>query len=205
MVNDNTANAEPSETGARSSESDLLAAVAAGDTDAYGHLVERYQDRLYQTMWGILGSREDARDIVQEAFVQAYLKLDSFRAEARFYTWLYRIATNLAWSQKRRKRPTISWDRVREQAGVEPVDRQAGPEGLASRREQIEKLWVALDQMPRQAREILVLRELEGCSYEAIGEILKLPVGTVRSRLFRARARLRSQFQGALPEEAGES
>jgi RNA polymerase sigma-70 factor (ECF subfamily) len=181
-----------------SSEFELVAAVVAGDTDAYGTLVERYQDRLYHSLWGILGSPEDARDVAQEALVQAYLKLNSFRAESRFYTWLYRIAMNLALSYRRRKRPTMSMDQVREQTGSEPAARQVGPEGMALRQEQIEQVWAALDRLPCQAREILVLRELEGCSYETIGEILELPVGTVRSRLFRARLQLRGQLQDRL-------
>lgn len=197
-MNKNAASDEVSKGCDPSSESELVAAVVAGDTDAYGTLVECYQDRLYHALWGILGSPEDARDVAQEALVQAYLKLNSFRAESRFYTWLYRIAMNLALSYQRRKRPTMSMDQVREQTGSEPVDRQVGPEGMALRQEQIEQVWAALDRLPCQAREILVLRELEGCSYETIGEILELPVGTVRSRLFRARLQLREQLQGML-------
>ncbi len=197
-MNRNATSAELPNQSDRPSESRLVAAVVAGDTDAYGTLVERYQDRLYHALWGILGSPEDARDVAQEALVQAYLKLDSFRAESRFYTWLYRIAMNLALSYRRRKRPTMSMEQVREQTGSEPADRQVGPEGLALRQEQIEQVRAALAQLPCQAREILVLRELEGCSYETIGEILELPVGTVRSRLFRARLQLRGQFQGGL-------
>jgi len=197
-VNKNATSTELPQGSDRPSESRLVAAVVAGDTDAYGTLVERYQDRLYHALWGILGSPEDARDVVQEALVQAYLKLNSFRAESRFYTWLYRIAMNLALSYRRRKRSTMSLDQVRERTGSEPADRQVGPEGLALRQEQIERLWAALDRLPHQAREILVLRELEGCRYETIGEILELPVGTVRSRLFRARLQLREQLQGML-------
>jgi RNA polymerase sigma-70 factor (ECF subfamily) len=181
-------------------ESRLVAAVIAGDTEAYGTLIEPYQDRLYHALRGILGSHEDARDVVQDALVQAYRKLSSFRAESRFYTWLYRIAMNLALSTRRRKRPTLSIEQAREQAGSEPAARWVGPEELAMRQEQIDQLWTALDQLPHQAREILVLRELEGCDYETIGEILKLPLGTVRSRLFRARSQLRVQLQNVLSD-----
>jgi RNA polymerase sigma-70 factor (ECF subfamily) len=197
-VNKNAASDEVPKGSDPASEFQLVAAVVAGDGDAYGRLVDRYQDRLYHSVWGILGSHEDARDVVQEALVQAYRKLGSFRAESRFYTWLYRIAMNLALSYQRRKKPMMSIDQVREQTGSEPVDRQVGPEGLVVRQEQIKQLWAALDQLPHQAREILVLRELEGCSYETIGEILELPVGTVRSRLFRARLQLRERLSGML-------
>ncbi len=200
-MNKNAVNADSAQESDRVRESQLVAAVMAGDTDAYGTLVEGYQDRLYHALWGILGSHEDARDVVQEALVQAYLKLDSFRGESRFYTWLYRIAMNLALSHRRRKKPTISLDQAQEQTGNEPADRREGPEEKALRQEQIEQLWAALERLPHQAREILVLRELEGCCYETLGEILELPVGTVRSRLFRARMQLRLECQGMLSGE----
>ena len=181
-------------------ESRLVAAVIAGDTEAYGTLIEPYQDRLYHALRGVLGSHEDARDVVQDALVQAYRKLSSFRAESRFYTWLYRIAMNLALSKRRRIKPTLSIEQAQEHAGNEPAARWVGPEELAMRQEQIDQLWTALDQLPHQAREILVLRELEDCDYETIGEILKLPLGTVRSRLFRARSQLRVQLQNVLSD-----
>lgn len=199
-MNDNAASAGRAERSERFSESRLVEAVLAGDTDAYGALVDRYQDRLNHALWGILGSREDARDIVQEAFLQAYLKLETFRAESRFYTWLYRIAMNLALSHKRRKRPFLSIDQDRQQTGSELIDRQLGPEELVLRQEQFDRLRLALSRLPYQAREILVLRELEGCNYETIGEILELAVGTVRSRLFRARSQLGQRLQGMLSE-----
>ena len=107
---------------------ELIEAAREGDRSAYGRLVERYQDRLYNALVRVVGSAEDARDIAQDAFVQAWLKLDTFRGAAAFYTWLYRIAFNRAMSQQRRTRPTQSLEAAPEAAGVEPVDPGLGPE-----------------------------------------------------------------------------
>ena len=177
-----------------------VAAVLAGDRDAYAVLADRYQDRLFNTMLRIVGSREDAADLVQDALVQAYVKLDTFRGAAKFYTWLYRIAMNLALSKRRRRRPTVSMDAAKEAAGAEPIDDAAGPRECLLSAEQVEQVQTALGQLGDEPRQILVLREIEGCSYETIAEILTLPVGTVRSRLFRARLQLKEKLSTMLQE-----
>src|SRR5215212_5834270 len=105
----------------------LVEAALQGDRDAFGDLVGRYQDRLFNTMLRIAGSREDAADAVQDAFVQAYVKLESFRGDAQFFTWLYRIAMNVALSRRRRRRPVGSLDAAKTNAGEEPMDAAAGP------------------------------------------------------------------------------
>lgn len=179
--------------------------VLAGDKEAFGIFVERYQDRLFNTLVRVLGSREDAHDVVQDAFVQAYVKLESFRGAARFYTWLYRIAMNLALSHRRRRRPVASVDDAKTQAGEEPMDSQPGPDRGVIEQERVEVVQTALLKLGDQHRQILVLREMEGCSYETIGEILQLPVGTVRSRLFRARMQLKEELQSMLPDEVDRS
>ena len=181
----------------------LVEAALRGDRDAFGDLVERYQDRLFNTLVRLTGSREDAADTAQDAFVQAYLKLDSFHGASQFYTWLYRIAMNQALSRRRRRRPTASIDAAKEAAGVEPVDAGESPEGSMLSRERAEQVQSVLDRLGDQHRKILVLREMEGCSYETIAEILELPVGTVRSRLFRARLQLRDGLKSLWSEEAG--
>ena len=183
----------------------LVEQVLAGDRQAFGILVERYQDRLFNTLLRVLGSREDAADVVQEALVQAYVKLDSFRRESKFYTWLYRIAMNLALSQLRRRKPVVSVEAAKEQVGEEPADDQPGPEREMMAHEQVAVVQSALLKLADQHRQILVLREMEGCSYETIGEILDLPVGTVRSRLFRARMQLKTELQNMLPDEVDQS
>ena len=182
-------------------DTQLVQAALGGDKEAFGHLVQRYQDRLFNTLVRVLGSRDDARDIVQDAFVQAFVKLDSFRGDAKFYTWLYRIAMNLALSHRRRRRPTDSLDAAKENVGEEPVAQQPAAAQDLIEQERAELLQQALLKLHDEHRQILVLRELEACSYESISTILELPVGTVRSRLFRARIQLKEQLKLLLPEE----
>jgi RNA polymerase sigma-70 factor, ECF subfamily len=183
-------------------DAQLVKATLAGDRSAFGDLVERHQDRLYNTLVGVLGSRHDALDVLQDAFVQAFVKLDSFRSEAKFYTWLYRIAMNLALSHRRRRRPVVSVEDVKARLGSEPIDGRQGPEQAIEELERADILQQAIACLAEQHRQILVLREMDGCSYESIAEILDLPIGTVRSRLFRARMQLKEQLHNLLPEDA---
>lgn len=180
----------------------LVEAARGGDRDAFGDLVSRYQDRLFNTMVRIAGDRDDAADAVQDAFVQAYVKLDAFRGESQFFTWLYRIAMNVALTRRRRRRPAQSLDAAKEAAGDEPIDDAQSPDDRLQADERAEQVHSALAELGDQHRKILVLREMEGCSYEAIAEILELPVGTVRSRLFRARLQLRDRLKTLWGEEA---
>ena len=175
-------------------DAQLVEATLAGNTSAFGQLVERYQDRLYNTVTRFLGSSEDARDVVQDAFVQAFVKLESFRGASTFYTWLYRIAFNLAMSFARKKRSSLSLDQARDEFGSEPMDAQGGPDASVLQNERANLVHTALGTLGDEYRQVIVLRELEGCAYEQIAEILDLPVGTVRSRLFRARLQLRDRL-----------
>jgi RNA polymerase sigma-70 factor (ECF subfamily) len=173
----------------------LIEAAREGDTAAFGLLVQRHQVRLFNTMLHVTGSREEAEDVVQEAFIQAFVKLDSFREKSAFYTWLYRIGFNAAISRRRRKRIEISVEQNREMTGEEPVDDGESPDEPMLRDERIGQVHAALDALSEEHRAILVLREIDGCCYETISEILELPVGTVRSRLHRARLQLRDQLE----------
>jgi RNA polymerase sigma-70 factor (ECF subfamily) len=184
------------------SDARLVEAAQQGDRDAFGDLVFRYQDRLFNTLLRLTGSREDAADAAQDAFVQAYLKLETFRGDAQFFTWLYRIAMNMALSRRRRQRLLGSLDVAKDCAGEEPMDAAAGPEGRLMAQEQVDQVQSALADLGAEHRKILVLRELEGCSYEVIADILELPVGTVRSRLFRARMHLKERLHSMWGEEA---
>jgi RNA polymerase sigma-70 factor (ECF subfamily) len=184
-----------------SDDASLIAATLNGDTAAFGQLVGLYQDRLYNSLLRVAGSAEDAADIVQDAFVQAYVKLDSFRGSAAFYTWLYRIAFNLAMSRARREHKVGSLDGMKANLGSEPVDGQPTPEANIERREQVEMVHAALAELSVEYRTVLVLREIDGCRYDEIAEILELPIGTVRSRLFRARTQLRDQLAPRLHVE----
>lgn len=187
------------------SDTTLVQAALGGDNRAFGDLVERYQERIFNTLVRVLGSRDDARDVTQDAFVQALVKLDSFRGDAQFYTWLYRIAMNLALSQRRRRKPTESLDAVKENLGAEPIVQQPTAAQQLIQRERAEQLQTALLQLSDEHRQILVLREMEGFDYVAIGEILEMPVGTVRSRLFRARVQLKQQLEAIMPDESTKS
>jgi RNA polymerase sigma-70 factor (ECF subfamily) len=179
----------------------LIDACLAGDRVAFEQLVRRYQDRLYNTILHVTGCPEDARDVVQDAFVQAYVKLDTFQRSAAFFTWLYRIAFNAAVSHRRRKRPTVSVEHARETLGQEPVDSGAAPGDRLDRQERAGQVRAALAALPEEFRSVLVLREIEGFDYEAIAEALDLPVGTVRSRLHRGRMQLREALRGVLQDQ----
>jgi RNA polymerase sigma-70 factor (ECF subfamily) len=181
-------------------DAQLIDATLAGDSAAYGQLVTRYQDRLYNTLLHVVGSPDDALDLVQEAFVQAFLKLESFRGNAAFYTWLYRIALNQAISFKRRSRPMASVEHNRETRGDEPADPSGEPDERLLQHERVEQVHAALATLSEEHRAVLVLREIDGCCYETIAEMLDMPVGTVRSRLHRARMQLREQLKQVLEE-----
>src|SRR5262249_9755469 len=139
----------------------------------------------------VLGSAETAADIAQDAFVQAYVKLDSFRGGSAFYTWLYRIAFNLAMSQRRREHREASLDQMKSLIGAEPMDGVPTDDAGVPQQERADVVPSARAELTFEHRQILVLREIDGCRYDEIAEILDLPVGTVRSRLFRARLEMR--------------
>jgi RNA polymerase sigma-70 factor (ECF subfamily) len=181
--------------GAQPDDATLIERSRAGEPAAFGKLVIRYQDRLYNTLIRVCGEAEEARDVAQEAFVQAFVKLDSFRGNSAFYTWLYRIAFNTAISRRRRRKPTSSLDEARDAAGFEPVDPDTRPEANLDREEQAVQVRAALATLSEEHRSVLVLREIDGCDYETIGKMLDVPVGTVRSRLHRARMQLREEME----------
>lgn len=179
-------------------DAQLIDQTLAGKSRAFGQLVQKYQDRLYNTIVHVLGSAEDARDVVQEAFVQAFLKLETFQGSSAFYTWLYRIAFNVAASHCRRRRPSVSVEQVRQHTGSEPVDSNPGPEARLEQQERCRQVREALAALSDEHRRVLVLREIDGCCYETIAEVLNVPIGTVRSRLHRARLQLREQLKEVL-------
>ncbi|MFO1019924.1 MAG: sigma-70 family RNA polymerase sigma factor [Planctomycetales bacterium] len=184
-------------------DDELISACRTGNTEAFGELVCRYQDRLFHGLLRMLGSREDAQDIAQEAFVQAFQKLSSFRGDSAFYSWLFRIAWNSAVSQRRRRKTTTSLESVREQAGVEATDRhpQARPEHPLELTERRQLVRRALDSLSEEYRTVLVLKEMEEMSYEEIAQILNCPIGTVRSRIHRGREELRERLKIWLERE----
>lgn len=173
----------------------LIDAALAGDQSAFGRLVERHQDRLYNTLLRFTGSPEDAQDIAQDALVQALLKLDRFRRDSAFFTWLYRIAFNRAVSLSRKRRERVSLDGLQADGGLEAKSTTNQPEQEALACERAELVHQALATLAEDHRQVLVLREFDGLDYEQIAAIIETPVGTVRSRLFRARSQLREALE----------
>ncbi len=169
-----------------------------GETAAFGELVRRYQDRLYNTVYRLVDNSEDAQDIVQDAFLNAYQSLDGFKGDSQFFTWLYRIAVNTAISHKRRQRVLLSINAGRNGAnGVQPLDASeySRPGEALERAEQEQRIQEALSRLSPEHRAVLVLKDLEGQKYEEMAEVLGVPIGTIRSRLHRARAELRELLE----------
>lgn len=181
----------------------LLKAVKAGDATAYRGIVEKYQNRVYSMLFGMVRNREDARDLTQDAFVKAYNNLDNFRIESSFYTWLYRIAMNLAidFIRKRQRQGNTSFEEsiaAREDGGdIADIHHIEDPRRSLERKRLNQKIMDAMEELPEDQREAILLRELEGLSYKEISDIMGIPEGTVMSRLFYARKKL----QKSLSEE----
>jgi RNA polymerase sigma-70 factor (ECF subfamily) len=185
----------------------LVQACRDGRTEAFGVLVERYQCRLYPTILRLVGSAEDAEDILQDAFVRAFEKLDQFQGESSFYTWIYRIAVNLALSGHRRRRVRFATPRPGRRPpvcrGLHPVDEsvEADPAVHLERAERERIVEAALNRLGPEHRAVVVLKDFDGRRYEEISAILDIPVGTVRSRLHRARCELRDRLRVLIDEE----
>jgi RNA polymerase sigma-70 factor (ECF subfamily) len=178
----------------------LIRATLAGDSAAFGTLVRRYQDRLLTALVHVSGSRDEAEDVAQEAFVQAYLKLASFAGGSAFYTWLYRIAFNAAISRRRKRRGESSVEHTRDVTGNEPLDDAEGAQERLLREERAVQVQRALARLPEEFRMVLVLREMDGCDYDTIAQVVSVPVGTVRSRLHRARLLLKDELAAVVSE-----
>lgn len=187
-----------------SDDARLIDEALQGDSSAFGQLVGKYQQRLFNTLVHMAGSREEAEDLMQDAFVQAYVKLETFRGNSAFYTWLYRIAFNLTISHRRKRRAERSVEHTPIVSVNEPLDESESVGDRLEREERAEQLYSALAVLSPQRRDILVLRDIEGFSYEEISGILDLPIGTVRSRIHRARLDLREQLMDKLPEHSKE-
>lgn len=182
----------------------LIAECLAGRTEAFGQLIVRHQDRLYHALVRMLGCPEEARDIAQDAFVHAFQKLNTFQGRSRFYSWLFRIAANAAISERRRPRHRVgSIDAVRDRTGHEPADSHpdSAPSHAAELTEQQQLVQQALARLSEEFRTVLVLKEMEGLTYDEIADMVGCPVGTVRSRIHRARKELRGILAVELSEK----
>ena len=179
----------------REQELSCIRQVLAGDVNAFEPLVSAHEKNAYNLALRMLGSAEDAEDAVQEAFLKAYRSLNDFRQDSRFSVWLYRIVSNLCLDQlRRRKRQAEQSLTVEDESGEETEldvpDESFSPGALLERKLTREAVRRGLDALPPEHRQILLLRELEGMSYEEIGRALSLEPGTAKSRIFRARKRL---------------
>jgi len=167
---------------------ELVERMRASDPDALRMIVERYQDRIFALIWGIVRDRHEVEDVAQEVFLKVFTKIDAFDGRSRFYTWLYRVAANTAKDhlKKRSRRPSVALeDDARIETGT------PGPADSAERAEVRSRVRAAIGGLPVRYREVLALRELDGLSYNEIAAVLRVSIGTVESRLHRARARLK--------------
>jgi RNA polymerase sigma-70 factor, ECF subfamily len=172
----------------------LIMECREGNTAAFGELVSRYQDRLFNSVVRLTDNAEDARDVVQEAFLHAYQSLHSFKGDSLFFTWLYRIAVNTAISMKRKKRLVLRIQPTGEGGStIEPLDPSESnrPGHALEMAEEERQVHEALGKLSAEHRAVLVMKDMEGMKYEVMAEILDVPVGTIRSRLHRARLEMR--------------
>jgi RNA polymerase sigma-70 factor (ECF subfamily) len=190
--------------------SDLLKRAQAGDRSAYGQLVILYQDRMYNAVLRMVGDRDEASELTQEAFTRGLENLNTFRGDAGPYTWLFRIAINLTISQLRKtqRHRTFSLDRPRgngldhsgEDQASALIDRvrqtsEAHPGAALDERERAEQVVAALGRLDPDYRAVLVMRDVEGFDYQQMADLLGIALGTLKSRLFRARVALRDQLK----------
>jgi RNA polymerase sigma-70 factor (ECF subfamily) len=179
-------------------DSELVRRVAGGDRDAYRALFDKYHGRVLSLAYDVLRSREEAQDVAQEAFVKAYLSLPEFKGDSTFYTWLYRIAYNLAIDVKRkiarRGGPTAEFEEShaldKDGFSASLVGHVQGPHAALYQKQQHELIKRALATLTEEHRTTIVLREVDGLSYEEIAKVTGASLGTVMSRLFYARKKL---------------
>ncbi|KGF30652.1 RNA polymerase sigma factor RpoE [Oligella urethralis] len=182
----------------------LVKRAQAGEKRAFELLVSKYQRRILRLLGRILYNQSDVEDVAQETFLKAYRALPKFRNESAFYTWLYRIAVNTARNHLSSKQNQLFVsDQLENQDGetfslLDNLTDGETPETHMHNREILEALQAALDDLPEQLRQAIVLRELEGLSYEEIAGVMDCPVGTVRSRIFRAREAISERLKSLL-------
>ena len=180
-------------------DDELVRRVQAGNTEAFEELVRRYERKVYNITYRLMGNEQDASEALQDAFLRAYRFIGKFQFKSSFFTWLCRIATNVSLSKLRRrdKLHTISLDQPVNEAGDLPFeipDVKYGPEKLMKQRELRAALQKSVDELPEDYRSVVVLRDLEGLSNEEVSKVLNLSVAAVKSRLHRGRLVLREKL-----------
>ena len=201
------------------SEQDLVRRARTGDQAAFSALVTAYEGRIYMLALRYLGNRDDAQDAAQEVFLRVFRFLDGFKEESNFSTWIYRIAVNvckdlLMQKIRRAEQPLEQKDEDNEDYALPIPDERYAPETVFEAAQLRKSLCDAILSLPEAQRQIIILRDVQGLSYEEIGEILFLERGTVKSRIARARGNLRklllqtgniSAFSSSNPAKGGES
>jgi RNA polymerase sigma-70 factor (ECF subfamily) len=188
-------------------ESRLVALLKKREEEAFRVLMQQYQDRVYAIAYGITLDREESLDIVQEVFIRVYERIETFRGESRLSTWLQRITVNLCLNWKRRWKRRFRWHHQPIESeeigqGAEDESRDQRPDILYEKKELVKIFWDSLREIPETARAVFVLREVEGLSYDEIAQALKIRKGTVSSRLFYVRKKLKASL-GAHVKETG--
>ena len=182
-------------------DNEIVASVLDGNVNDFEAIVLRYQKKVYSTVLRLCGDRSSAEDLSQEVFLKLFRGLDRFRGDSSFSTYLYRVALNTSIDALRKKGsapPELSIHQESDDGDsydLELPDRAPLPLEQMERRELSEALWLAIDALPHNHRQILVLREMDELSYAEIGDLLQLNEGTVKSRINRARALLRSKME----------
>jgi len=182
-------------------EANLIEAARRGTRRAFGNLVEHYQARLHRSACCLTRGAADAEDLAQETFVRAYMGLGRFRGDCAFYTWLFGILLNVyrRWLRRQRREPS----RHDENAAVEAPDPHPSPGRQAAVADELGRVFGVIEHLPRRLREVLVLRHVEEMSYDEIARAVGCRVGTVRSRLHRAREFLAVKWRQARGERKG--
>ena len=188
--------------GADAEDTEAIRAVLSGNRDAFRRLVDKHARSIFNLAYRMTSNAADAEDLTQESFLQAYAQLQAFRLDSPFHPWIYTIALNLCRSRLRKRLPWrwLSLAQGREQdrpAPAEPPARSPDPEQRMLAQEADECLGKAIEALPPKYREVFVLRQSQGLSYEEIARLLGLPLGTVEARLFRARRRLLDSLEAS--------
>jgi RNA polymerase sigma-70 factor (ECF subfamily) len=197
---DDSEASKPAEVSARHVDAQLVKRVQNGDEAAFRELFDRYNRRAYAVAIGVVKNQQDALDVVQDAFIKVHKHVGNFKGNASFYTWLYRIVMNLSIDYVRKRRKITDFDdgiHKEDTAGdgaLLPRISDANPGKTVARIEMSQKIQAALDTLPEYHRAVILLREVEGLSYEEMAEILEVPKGTIMSRLFHARRKMQEQL-----------
>ncbi len=202
---------QPTEIKAIDSDAPLVERAVAGDKKAFELLVIKYQRRIQRLIGRMVRDVDLVEDIAQETFIRAYRALAQFRGDAQFYTWLYRIAVNTAKKSLMdlKRNPTVSENSFKsdEDDETSPLENELTssetPDAVLASKEIAQIINTALEALPEELRQAITLREIEGLSYEEISEAMNCPIGTVRSRIFRAREAISMKVKPLLENQSG--